>query len=93
MWLGFAVRNIFFTLVAFVVLLPRTVSLVSTESMESYKTPFNCNFFLMGTPKNLNSDKALLLGLCGFVAEIGLGEVFEYNIGVFRSYLLLYRKF
>ncbi|TAG57266.1 MAG: hypothetical protein EAZ27_03150 [Cytophagales bacterium] len=38
-----------------------------------------------GTPKNLNSDEALWLGCYGFVAEIGLGGVFENYIGVFRG--------
>ncbi|TAG56662.1 MAG: hypothetical protein EAZ27_04525 [Cytophagales bacterium] len=47
----------------------------------------------MGTPKNLNSVEALLLGFCGLVAEIGLGGAFKNNIGVFRGSLMLYKKF
>ncbi len=44
----------------------------------------------MGTYKKPNSYKALPLGFCGIVTEIGLGGVFEIKLWVFRSSLIVF---
>ncbi len=44
-------------------------------------------FEIKGTSKNPNSYRALPLGFCGIVTEIGLGGVFEIKLWVFRSSL------